>query len=231
MAHQAMLVMELMRLSRESQQAAVMAERNRLARDIHDALAQGLTGVIVQLEAAEDAQAKNLTKDAAAHVERASELARESLQEARRSVHALRPLLLAGKNLCAAIEALIRKMVTGTNLCAEFTIQGEPQPLPQEWEENLLRVAQEVLTNTLRHARASHFDVHFAFDQQAIRLELRDDGSGFDPAKRHDGFGLLGIEERVESMGGGLTVQSVPENGTTISVVLPLVKYSPLLQS
>jgi signal transduction histidine kinase len=69
------------------------------------------------------------------------------------------------------------------------------------------------------------------FDQQAIRLELRDDGSGFDPAKRHDGFGLLGIEERVESMGGGLTVQSVPEKGTTISVVLPLVKYSPLLPS
>jgi PAS domain S-box-containing protein len=231
LAHQAMLAMELMRLSRESQQAAVMAERNRLARDIHDTLAQGLTGVIVQLEAAEDAQAQNLTKDAAAHIERASELARESLQEVRRSVHALRPLLLAGKNLCAAIEALIRKMVTGTNLWAEFTIQGEPQPLPQEWEENLLRVAQEVLTNTLRHARASHFEVHFAFDQQAICLELRDDGSGFDPAKRHDGFGLLGIKERVESMGGGLTVQSVPENGTTISVVLPLVKYTPLLQS
>jgi signal transduction histidine kinase len=230
LAHQATLAMELMRLSRESQQAAVMAERNRLARDIHDTLAQGLTGVIVQLEAAEDAEAQNLTKDAAAHRERASELARESLQEARRSVHALRPLLLAGKNLCAAIEALIRKMVTDTNLRAEFTIQGEPQPLPQEWEENLLRVAQEVLANTLRHAQASHFEVHFAFDQQAIRLELRDDGSGFDPAKRHDGFGLLGIKERVESMGGGLTVQSAPENGTTILVVLPLMKYSPLLQ-
>jgi PAS domain S-box-containing protein len=230
LAHQAMLAMELRRLSRESQQAAVMAERNRLARDIHDTLAQGLTGVIVQLEAAQDAQAQNLTKDAAAHIERASELARESLQEARRSVHALRPLLLAGKNLCVAIEALIRKTVAGTNLCAEFTIQGEPQPLPQEWEENLLRVAQEVLTNTLRHARASHFEVHFAFDQQAIRLELRDDGSGFDPAKQHDGFGLLGIKERVESMGGGLMVHSVPEKGTTTSVVLPLTKYTPLLQ-
>ena len=170
LAHQAMLAMQLMRLSRESQQAAVIAERNRMARDIHDTLAQGLTGVIVQLEAAEDAQAQNLAKDAAAHIERASDLARDSLQEARRSVHALRPLVLAGKNLCAAIEELIRKMVTGTNLHTEFTIQGEPQLMPQEWEENLLRVAQEVLTNTLRHARASHFKVHFAFDPQTIRL-------------------------------------------------------------
>lgn len=229
LAHQAVLAMELMRLSRDGHQTAVMAERNRLARDIHDTLAQGLTGVIVQLEAAKDAQAQNLTKDAAAHVERASELARESLQEARRSVHALRPLLLAGQNLCAAIEALVRKMVAGTHLCAEFTIHGEPQPLPQEWEENLLRVTQEVLTNTLRHGDASHFQVHFAFDHQAIRLELRDDGSGFDPAKRHDGFGLHGIKERVESMGGELTVQSVPENGSTISVVLPLTKYTSLL--
>jgi signal transduction histidine kinase len=228
LAHQAMLAIQLMRLSQQSSQAAVVAERNRLARDIHDTLAQGFTGVIWQLAAAEDAQAQNLAKDAAAHIERASELARESLQEARRSVHALRPLVLAGKNLCAAMQALIRKMVTGTNLRAEFTIQGEPQLLLQEWEENLLRVGQEVLTNTLRHARASHFKIHFAFDPQTIRLELRDDGCGFDPAKRHDGFGLVGIKERVESMGGELTVQSTPENGTAILIVLPLMKYPPL---
>jgi PAS domain S-box-containing protein len=230
LAHQAMLAIQLIRLSQENRQAAVMAERNRLARDMHDTLAQGFTSVILQLEAAEDAQAKNLAKDAAAHIERASELARESLQEARRSVHALRPLVLAGKNLCAALEELIRKMVTGTNLRAEFIVQGEPQLLPQEWQENLLRVGQEVLTNTLRHAGASHFKVHFAFDPETIRLELRDDGCGFDPAKRCDGFGLLGIKERVESMGGEVTVQSAPENGTAILVVLHLMKYPPLLQ-
>jgi PAS domain S-box-containing protein len=230
LAHQAMLAMELMRLSRESQQAAVIAERNRMARDIHDTLAQGLTGVIVQLEAAEDAQAQNLAKDAAAHIERASELARETLQEARRSVCALRPLVLAGKTLCAAMEELIRKMIAGTNLRAEFTAQGEPPALPQEWEENLLRVGQEVLTNTLRHACANRFKAHLVFDPQAIRLELRDDGCGFDPASRHDGFGLLGIKERVESMGGELTIQSAPENGTAIFVVLPLMKYPPPLE-
>jgi PAS domain S-box-containing protein len=225
LAQQAMLAIQLMRLSQQSRQAAVIAERNRLAREIHDTLAQGLTGVIVQLEAAEDAQAQNLTKAVTTHIERAGELARESLQEARRSVHALRPLVLAGNNLCAAIKELIGKMTAGTNLRAEFTVQGEAHPLPRKWEENLLRASQEVLTNTLRHARASQFNVHLVFDPQTIRMELRDDGCGFDPAKRYDGFGLLGIRERVEMMGGELTVQSAAEKGTAIFVVVPLVIY------
>ena len=230
LSHQAMLAIQLVRLSREGRQAAVVAERNRLARDIHDTLAQSLTGVIVQLEAAEDAQALGLDEDAARHLERAGELAREGLREARRSVHALRPVVLAEKNLCAAISEMIAKMTMGTNLRAEFTAQGAPPPLPQEWEENLLRLGQEVLTNTLRHAHANHFKVHFVFDPQTLRLELRDDGCGFDPAKRYDGFGLVGIRERVESMGGELTVQSAPETGTAIFVVLPLMKYPPPLQ-
>lgn len=230
LAHQAMLAIQLIRLSQQSRQAAVIAERNRMAREIHDTLAQGLTGVIVQLEAAEDASAQNLAKAAATHIERAGEMARESLQEARRSVHALRPLVLAGKNLCAAIEELTRKMTAGTNLRAEFTMQGEAQSIPQKWEENLLRVSQEVLTNTLRHAHASQFKVHLTFDPQTIRMELRDDGIGFDPAKRYDGFGLLGVKERVESMGGELTVESTPGSGAATYVTLPLMKYPPNLQ-
>lgn len=227
LAHQARLAIQLMRLSQQSRQAAVVAERNRLAREIHDTLAQGLTGVIVQLEAAEDALAQNLAKAASTHIERASQLARDSLQEARRSVHALRPLVLEGKNLCAAIEELVKKMTAGTNLRAKFSVQGEPQPIPREWEENLLRVSQEVLTNTLRHAHASQFKVHFIFYTRSIHMELRDDGNGFDSAKRYDGFGLLGIKERVESMGGELSVQSAPGNGTTTHVTLPLMKYPP----
>jgi signal transduction histidine kinase len=224
-----MLAIQFIRLSRQSRQAAVIAERDRLARDIHDTLAQGLTGVIVQLEAAEDAQAQNLIKDAAAHIERASELARDSLREARRSVAALRPLALAGKNLCRAMEELIRKMTVGTNLQAEFAVEGEPPPLPEEWEENLLHVSQEVLTNTLRHAGARRFKVHFVFDLRTIHLKLRDDGKGFNLGRRHDGFGLLGMKERVESMGGELRVVSSPESGTAVLVALPLVKLPPPL--
>jgi signal transduction histidine kinase len=133
LAHQAMLAIQLVRLSQHSRNAAVVAERNRLARDIHDTLAQGLTGVIVQLEAAEDAQAQNLTNDVTAHIERAGNLARESLREVRRSVHALRPLVLAGKNLCAAIQELIRPMIAGSGLHAEVIVEAEPQALPEEW--------------------------------------------------------------------------------------------------
>lgn len=222
LAHQATLAIQLIRLSKQSRQAAVVAERNRMARDIHDTLAQGFTGVIVQLEAAEDAQTQGFARETAAHIERARELARESLREARRSVHALRPLALAEKSLCVALQELIRKMTKGTNLHAEFTSQGQPHALPQQWEENLLRVGQEVLTNTLRHSRASHFRAHLAFDLKTIRLALRDDGIGFNPASRFEGFGLLGIKERVESMGGKLRIESAAGKGTAIFVVLSL---------
>jgi len=222
LAHQAMLAIQLMRLSRESRQAAVVAERNRMARDIHDTLAQGFTGVIVQLEAAADAMSKGLAKEAGEHFDRAGELARESLREARRSVRALRPQALEEKDLCEALEDLIQKMTAGTTVRAEFILHGTPQKLPPEWDENLLRIGQEVLTNVLRHAQASHFKAQIAFAPGEVRLDLRDNGCGFDPACKHDGFGLLGMRERVEGMGGHLTIQSANGEGAAILITLPL---------
>ena len=222
LANQAMLAMQLTRLSTQNRQAAVVAERNRLARDIHDTLAQGFTGVIVQLEAAEDAQAQGLATDAAAHVARASELARDSLREARRSVHALRPQALEEADLPAALPALFQKMSAGTSLQAEFHTEGLPRQLPAEIEENLLRVSQEVLTNVLRHARARHFAASLKFDREALRLEFSDDGRGFDRDDKSDGFGLIGMEERVRKMGGHLDIQSARGAGTKISIVLAL---------
>jgi PAS domain S-box-containing protein len=226
LANQAMLAMQLTRLSAQSRQAAVMAERNRMARDIHDTLAQGFTGVIVQLEAAADATSKGLPQDAEEHLNRAGELARESLREARRSVRALRPQALEEKDWCEALEGLIRKMTAGTTVRAEFMLQGEPRKLPSEWEENLLRVGQEVLTNVLRHAQASQFKAQVAFAREEVRLELRDNGHGFDPAGKYDGFGLVGMRERVEGMGGHLTIQSANGAGATILIVLPLTHNS-----
>ena len=201
-----------------------MAERNRLARDIHDTLAQGFTGVILQLEAAEEAMSQRLAAKAGEHLTRAGELAREGLREARRSVWALRPQTLGEKDLCEALRELIQKLTAGTAVRAEFMVQGKPRDLPLEWEENLLRIGQEVLTNALRHAQASKFKARLAFDRDEIRLVLRDDGSGFDPAGRHDGFGLQGMRERVEGMGGRLTIQSARGEGTAVSIVLPVSK-------
>ena len=220
LAHQAMLAIQLMRLSHQSREAAVIAERNRMARDIHDTLAQGFTGVIVQLEAAADACSEGLAKDANEHIARASDLARGSLQEARRSVQALRPLALEEKDLGGALEDLLKKMTGGTELQTELLLEGVPRPLPALWGEYLLRIGQEVLTNSLRHASATEFKARLSFEPNRVRLVLRDNGRGFDPARKHDGFGLVGIRERVEAMGGQLTIRS-DNNGTIIAIDLP----------
>ena len=226
LAHQATLAIQLTRLSAQSRQSAVMAERNRMARDIHDTLAQGFTGVIVQLEAAGEAMSQSRTARVSDHLNQAGELARESLREARRSVQALRPQALEGKQVSEALKDLIEKMTRGTTVHAEFTLQGNQQKLPPEWEANLLRIGQEVLTNVLRHARASKFNVLLVFDSREIRLNLRDDGCGFDPKRRHEGFGLQGMSERAEGMGGQLSIESANGKGTMISIVLPLASVS-----
>jgi signal transduction histidine kinase len=206
----------------QSRQTAVLAERNRLARDMHDLLAQGFTGVIVQLEAAEDANSRGMPKAAAEHIRRAAEMARFGLREARRSVQALRPLALNETHVCAAMQELLRDTTAGTELQATFKLHGIPRQLPAVWEDHLLRVEQEALTNTFRHAGADHFSVAMFFDPAGIRLELCDDGSGFDATTEHEGFGLLGIKERVEEMGGTLKIASVRGEGTQISVHVPL---------
>lgn len=228
LAHQAMLAIQLTQLSRESRQAAVTAERNRMARDIHDTLAQGLTGVIMQLEAAEDAQSKLVPAEAIAHVANARELARFSLQEARRSVRAMRPQALLNQDLCSALKELIGKMTADTKLVGEFTLHGPEQPLPRDIEETVLRVSQEVLTNAIRHARARHFTATFTYTAQGIRLEFRDDGIGFDLVSQHRGFGLLGIKERVEALNGELQVDR-SSAGTQVVVTLPYAEISPAL--
>src|SRR5439155_15137526 len=108
----------------------------------------------------------------------------------------------------------------------EFNVQGQPRSLPPEWEENILRICQEVLTNALRHAHASQFKAQLLFVPSAVRLDLCDNGCGFDPAGKHDGSGLTGMRERVEGMGGKITNQSATGKGTAILIVLPLATDS-----
>jgi PAS domain S-box-containing protein len=222
LANQVMLAMQLNRLSNESREAAVIAERNRMARDIHDTLAQGFTGVIVQLEAAADATSKGLASEAEEHLRRARDLARDSLREARRSVQALRPTALLDQNVAEALKNLISAMTMGTRLRAEFLLQGEAHALSAELEDDLLRIGQEVLTNTIRHADATEFKAVLMFGAQELRLDLRDNGRGFDPGNRQDGFGLLGIRERIEGRGGRVTIHSALSKGTSVSIIAPL---------
>lgn len=203
-------------------------ERLRIARDIHDTLAQGFTGVIIQLEAAEDAQVRGLMQECSRHIHRAQELARDSLHEARRSVRALRPQALERQHLCAALSELVDKMTAGISLEASFRVEGQPLAMPPGCEDNLLRICQEVLTNALRHAEAKHFDCALIFAPNGVILELRDDGRGFDSNESHEGFGLLGIKERIQQMDGELTIRSAPGEGTQIRVRLPAAQWKPV---
>jgi PAS domain S-box-containing protein len=220
LVHQAMLAMELNRLSGESRESAVISERNRMARDIHDTLAQGFTGVIVQLEAAKGAAAKGDFPTVAKRMEQASDLARLSLGEARRSVRALRPGLLRDGTVLTALDELLKRMTDGTDLRAEFRIEGEPRPILRSGEETLLRVTQESLTNTMKHGRAQRFRVVLSFRPAEIQLHLADDGRGFEPGGETDGFGLIGMRERVMEIGGLFDLRSSPAAGVEILVTL-----------
>ncbi len=222
LANQAMLVIQLARLSDQSRRAAVTAERNRIARDVHDTLAQGLTGVILQLEASEDAASRGLLVEAAAHRSRAAALARAGLAEARRSVMALRPQALEDHDLAMALRELVTRMTDGTGVVGDFTQRGVPRPVPPEWDANLLHIGQEALTNALRHAGARRVAMQLSLDAGEMRLELRDNGRGFDPAVPSEGAGLAGIRERVAAMGGHVRIDSTDGAGTTLAVTVPL---------
>jgi signal transduction histidine kinase/PAS domain-containing protein len=223
LANQVMLMIEFGTLSAQSRHAAVLDERNRMARDMHDTLAQGFTGVIVQLEAAEDATSRGLHDEAGKHLGRARELARDSLKEARRSVQALRPQALDDVGLGHALERLFKKMTQGTSLTPAFDVVGRQRPMPPDWEEHVFRIGQEVLTNTIRHANATRLTARLIFAPDEVRLDIHDDGRGFNPSRIRKGYGLLGINERVQAMGGRFTLRSADGDGTSIVVTLPAV--------
>ena len=226
MTHQAMLALQLMRLSKQSSEAAVMAERNRVARDIHDTLAQGFTGVIMQLEAARGAAMQGNSVEMFERIGRASELARFSLGEARRSVRALRPRSLRDGKLSASLENVLKRMTDGSKLSADFHIEGDERAIPADYEEGLLRITQESLTNAVKHADAKNFKANLIVSGNKIQFQLVDDGRGFDPNTEHEGFGLIGMKERVAGMGGEFIIRSKPNVGTEILITLKLPEPS-----
>ena len=226
LAHQVMLAFQLNEFAEQGHRAAVFEERNRMARDIHDTLAQGFTGVIVQLEAADDAISCGRQKEADKHLHRAAALARQSLNEARRSVHALRPDALERDNFWAALKGIIKGTTAGTALHTTCELRGKLPDLPPMWQENFLHIGQEALTNTLKYAHAQTFRTRLSCNGKGIRLELVDDGVGFDPKDRHDGLGLTGMRERVQQMNGELQITSARGGGTNVLVVVSINQES-----
>ncbi|MFI2644859.1 sensor histidine kinase [Streptomyces sp. NPDC018610] len=211
----------------QAREAGVADERRRLAAEIHDTLAQGLTGIIAQLQVV--ANAPDLTT-ARTHLERASALARHSLGEARRSVHNLAPVALEDTGLPEALGRTVAEWGERTGVRAQFTVTGTAEHLHDEVSATLLRIAQEALSNAARHARATRVGVTLSFMGDEVSLDIRDDGTGFDavavPARtRTGGFGLDGMRARAERIAGALTVESEPGHGTAVSARVPLVRH------
>lgn len=211
----------------QAREAGVADERRRLAAEIHDTIAQGLTGIIAQLQVV--AGAPDLAV-ARTHLERASALARHSLGEARRSVHNLAPVALADDGLPGALRKTVAEWRERVGVRADFTVTGTAEPLHDEVSATLLRIAQEALSNTARHAGAARVGVTLSFMGDEVVLDIRDDGRGFDPLAapartRSGGFGLPGMRARAERIAGSVALESEPGHGTAVSARVPLVRH------
>ncbi|MEV4897536.1 sensor histidine kinase [Nonomuraea sp. NPDC055795] len=204
----------------QAREAGVLDERQRMAREIHDTLAQGLTGIIAQLQAAE--QMHEVPAPWLRPFDAVKNLARESLAEARRSVDALRPEPLQAARLSDALVAVAGRWSKLHGLPVQVTTTGTARPMVPEAEFALLRTAQEALANVAKHAGASRVGVTLSYLEQEVALDVRDDGKGFDPAILEDGgFGLTIMRQRVEGLSGSLRIESEPGAGAGISACVP----------
>ena len=203
---------------------AVLEERNRMAREIHDTLAQGLTGIIWQLTAAERALQIS-DGEAGQHIASARSLAKESLSEARRSVQDLRPQALEQLPLAKSLEMELRRFSDDDGMNVEFNISGKDRPLATQTETALLRICQESLNNVKKHACASRAVVQLSFKKGSVNMTVQDNGVGFDPeSPPKGGFGLVSMSERARLAGGTLEIRSERGKGTWVEVSLPISK-------
>jgi signal transduction histidine kinase len=213
------------RLLAQAREAGTLDERQRLAREIHDTLAQGLTGIITQVQAARSAEDR--PADRHRHLDNALDLARESLSEARRTVRAVGPEPLEGAGLPEALADVVERWSGRHGVRAELHTTGTVRALHPEVEVALLRTAQEALANVAKHADASRVGLTLSYLANLVTLDVRDDGVGFDPGGAHGdgdgGFGLTVMRQRVGRLAGTLEVESEPGAGTAVFAGVPTI--------
>ncbi len=210
-------------LAEREREAGVMAERARLSRDLHDTLAQGFTGVIAQLSAAELAL-MHPERKARSHLTVTREIARASLHDIRQLVWALRPAELRDDEVESALARLTTSWSRQTGVDTSFDVSQPFRPLVPEVEVALLRVLQEALSNAARHSRAGKVEVRLTLEGEFVLLDVADDGVGFDVDAETFGVGLAGMRERLTALGGQLLLESNPGEGTTVTAALPLAR-------
>ncbi|MFD7906555.1 sensor histidine kinase [Kitasatospora sp. NPDC059722] len=214
----------------QAREAGAADERRRLARELHDTVAQGLAGIVTQLQAADLAREQDTPVEQwRRHLDNAAGLARESLTQARRAVHALRPLELERAALPEALAELAEQWQERNGTTAGLTVTGEARPLHPEVEVTLLRIAQESLANAAKYARAGRVGLTLSYMPGLVTLDVRDDGVGFDPAAEPasratgGGYGLAVMRRRAERLAGRLDLETEPGAGTTVTATLPAI--------
>ncbi|HEX6433617.1 MAG TPA: sensor histidine kinase, partial [Gemmatimonadales bacterium] len=206
--------------------AGVLQERQRLAREIHDTLAQGFAGILVHFERAEQVDSL-ASSEAKPHLDLARSVAREGLEDARRMLGALRPEILEQRALPEALDRVCQEWSGRSGATAQLSVTGSPFPLHPDIEVAVLRGTQEALTNAARHAQARTVAVTLSYMEDVVVLDVQDDGVGFVPsAIAGKGYGLNGMKERVERLRGTFSIESLPGEGTTISISLPAMLTS-----
>ncbi|PWT91930.1 MAG: hypothetical protein C5B54_04400 [Acidobacteria bacterium] len=203
---------------------AILAERNRLARELHDTLAQGMTGIISQLNAAEEHHPSSPDRSLK-HLVQARDLARENLNEARNAIRGMRPQYLEKHSFVPALGHMATDLISNTPVELNLQINGDERSLPSLVEDNLLRIAQEAVTNCVKYAQAKSLSIELRFQPRRVELRIADDGIGFDfeKARSLDGhFGLIGIQERARQLAGDARIASSVGKGTEILVSIPL---------
>jgi signal transduction histidine kinase len=220
------LLVELREKEAALRELAVSEERNRLAREIHDTLAQGFTGIVLQLEAAEGS-IDDAPQEAAARLARAKSLARESLQEARRSVWNLLPQALEDRTVEEALRDEVRRFAAERQERTSFNVRGERTQLAAEVQTALLRVCQESLTNVRKHAVATEVSVTLSYEADSVRLQVLDNGAGIGSSAGRvggsdRGRGLAGMAERAQILGGRFLAEQAEAGGTRVLIEIPL---------
>jgi signal transduction histidine kinase len=199
---------------------AVMAERNRIAREIHDTLAQGFVAVSVQLQVVLRLLGTS-TEAAKQHLIQAQELVRHGLEDARNAIWELRSQGVENQDLAAQLAKMADRVTAGTQIRTEVRVNGAYRPLNERVEDELVRIAQEAVTNSVRHANAKRIEIQLMFSGKNVELSVEDNGRGFsgEPLSAQDGhFGIAGMKERAQQIGGKLTVSSKEGHGTRVHV-------------
>jgi signal transduction histidine kinase len=210
-------------LHKQNLKLAVIDERNRIAREIHDVLAQGFTAIILQVEVAQ--VQKNLSEEVKERFSQIDRLARYNLKEARRSVSNLRPLALESGSILQALKQKADEYSAENNIKTTFSTSGQPVKLSIEVETALFRINQEALSNVVKHAKASEVTVSLDYDEEEVCLTVQDNGRGFllaaQKSQEITGFGLSTMQERARLVGGLTTIQTQPDSGCRVRVIVP----------